>query len=99
MAWGPWIDHDGKGCPCLGQLVQYFNRGGASQELIAGSELLAAGLDPNGAHSAWVWTGNPLTAAREIVRYRVHKPKGMEILEQIVKTTKLPKKCKEPVSA
>lgn len=24
--WGPWIEHDGKGCPCIGMVIDFDSR-------------------------------------------------------------------------
>lgn len=80
--WGPWIEHNGKGCPCVGMVAEvvfaydklpmcYVVRGGAS----------------------WFWLspdirGTSITRcgrlANPIVRYRIRKPRGMAILESIL---------------
>ena len=42
--WGPWIEHDGKGCPCLGQWVKAVFHNGNVWEGIAGSSQGAENL-------------------------------------------------------
>lgn len=91
--YGPWIVHDGKGCPCIGQMVIFINRDGQVLEVRAGEECFAAGVDPNGSVSAWVWGLH--MRPDDVIRYRVRRPKGLSLLRQIALTTKMPKKQKE----
>ena len=57
--WGPWIDQDGSGCPCIGQLVhaQFFD--GADMVAIAGS----------GGGESWDMD----SGYNQVIRYRVAK--------------------------
>ena len=78
--WGPWLQHDGSGCPCVGQMVQAFYR------LQDGSE-----VDP---HGPFIAEGDPLSWAWAVVsvmpwdcpiiRYRIRRPKGMAIINAIL---------------
>ena len=86
--WGPWIEHDGKGCPCVGRYVQReyaqptTNFWGRKDTICEGR--FAWGIAENG-HS-WMWAPgwNP------IIRYRVRKPRGMTILEQLLQDLPAP---------
>ena len=78
--WGPWIEHDGKGCPCVGMWVQAEYdvppRGPFAHGSVSGKtwEGRARG------RTSWVWPdfrGN-------IIRYRIRKPRGMTILENLI---------------
>jgi hypothetical protein len=81
--WGPWIEHDGKGCPCIGKYVHVFRKNGREVFSIAGEQCLAENIDPNGENSAWVWISN---APRwdEIVRYRIRKPRALIELRDMI---------------
>ena len=68
--WGPWIEHDGSGCPCLGMYVHVEYSDGSEEFAIAGS---------NGGQS-WFSSSRSL----KIIRYRIRKPRGMQILQQLV---------------
>jgi hypothetical protein len=71
--WTDWIDHDGKGCPCVGWMVQAIHDGFFDTWIgIAGSE----------GGESWDWTYSDSYAP--LIRYRVRKPKGAEMLEQLV---------------
>lgn len=74
--WGPWIEHDGKGCPCVGMMVEVVRR------YISGDEDAAIGIAYLPAQS-WDWGNAPKWA--RILRYRIRKPKGMSVLEGILK--------------
>lgn len=83
--WGPWIEHDGRECPVRGQFVQSVERSGRTEVHIAesicfnifGERCSFRASDP----SAWVWADVP--PLMQIVRYRIRKPRGLTILEQI----------------
>ena len=87
--WTPWKDHDGRGCPCVGEVVQValMDLTGRlfvpSELFIAGAECSAERIDPaRSVLSAWVWPlGKPEPG--RIIRYRIRKPKGLAILQAI----------------
>lgn len=71
--WGPWIEHDGKGCPCVGQIVQIVYRNGVVEGPYAAySRISIAGGVGDPLFDAWVH----LPKDDDIVRYRVRKPRG-----------------------
>jgi hypothetical protein len=81
--WGPWIDHDGKGCPCVGKLVDMVFAGCAQDTGIAGAQCARLGIPHNGVGSAWFWeTETP--EYDYIIRYRIRKPRGLVILESLL---------------
>jgi len=90
--WGPWIEHDGKGCPIKGQLAQVqfakkITRAPAHYIIIADN--IAQGIvrtSPLGRNgNSWDWRrGN------KVIRYRVRRPRVTEWLDQV--TSDLPKK-------
>lgn len=81
--WGPWIEHDGKGCPCVGDWVRAELRCGSELEGRAGSECSAAGIPTYHPESRWMWTHYPRDG--EIIRYRIRKPRGLTILHEILR--------------
>ncbi len=85
--WGPWVDHDGKGCPVIGRLVQVRLSGYSSViEIVAGDEARAAGVCVNTSPDS-AWEGERWqTRFRHgfVLKYRVKKPRGMKILEGIL---------------
>ena len=72
--WGPWIEHDGKGCPCLGQWVKAVFHNGNVWEGIAGSS--------QGGGKSWDWSsGSPYS---RLIRYRIRKPRALQDLIKLV---------------
>lgn len=80
--WGPWLVHDGKGCPCVGQYVQV--------RFVDGDEAVGpAGIDGG---ACWIWSSLELGGwhhvergfAMHIVEFRIRRPKGMAILNAIL---------------
>ena len=80
--WGPWIKHDGSGCPVVGRLVNCETFSGERFVVHAGEECREAGVDPNGPQSAWVWSRPRMGC---IIRYRVKRSPGMEMLQAILR--------------
>ena len=78
--WGPWIEHDGKGCPCVGQVVQV-----ATVVNLLGEEKTHPAMTAMGGPS-WHWakTCLPPNVWQHIIRYRIRRPKGMAILENLI---------------
>ena len=79
--WTDWIEHDGKGCPCVGWYVQTITFDGVLTELIAGSWCFRDGVDPHGEESAWVYGVEVHPSC--VRKYRVRRPLGMSLLQQI----------------
>lgn len=82
--WGPWIEHDGKGCPCVGAFVHVVHEGFAGWfmqgQLIAGSQ---GGFSWDWRYWLKVPPGHNSMATR-VIRYRIRKPRGMTILESLL---------------
>ena len=84
--WSDWIEHDGKGCPVKGHVVQaeaILNRFG--QRKIHGPFRARGG-------ESWTWDLTKLGAHKyqEIIRYRVRRPLVTEWLSEV--TSDLPVK-------
>jgi hypothetical protein len=75
--WGPWIRHDGKGCPCAGSYVESEQRDGLIEQHIA------EGVNPELIASAWDWSSH-LYRDLDIIAYRIRKPRGLTILEELL---------------
>ncbi len=80
---GPWVQHDGKGCPCVGQIVHLvyegpvvFWNGVSEYTLVSDREVVCIAHGGN----SWFWE----TDANRIIRYRIRRPKGMAILNAIL---------------
>ena len=81
--WGPWILHDGKGCPLPpGTIVEvvFEDRFGYQNRTI--------GCVDGDSHSSWDWSFYP--ELKKIVRYRDKKPKGLEMLREIAESLDFP---------
>lgn len=80
--WGPWIEHDGRGCPLSGPT--YCRVEFADGEVI----------DHFITRRSWMWDWAMCAAAGapdcRIIRYRVRKPKGLVILEAVLAGLKQP---------
>lgn len=77
--WGPWIEHDGKGCPCLGMYVHRIaDKPGYNPELGRSVTELVGIVEHVG---PWIW-GNPMYV--RVLRYRIRKPRGLTILEKLI---------------
>lgn len=96
--WGPWIEHDGKGCPCVGKWVQSYKVsisecGCFSNGLRHITSEGIAGISPWN----WDWSQSGKIApngkvASKIIRYRIRRPKGMAILNAILADIPAPTK-------
>lgn len=85
--WGPWREHDGTGCPVVGQIVHIVMEepaegspgeewGPETLEVINDYEC----IDLAAPVGSWTWEPGHWP----IVRYRVRKPLGLTILEGIL---------------
>lgn len=73
--WGPWIEHDGKECPVSnGVFVHVIYRAGI--DVMAHVSANGRVVDAN----PWIWKWCPA----DIIRYRIRKPRGLIILQQLV---------------
>lgn len=79
--WSEWFEHDGKGCPVKGQYVRVrFKEYGVNENGVWAIE--CEGI-ATGNPEAWAWDHNS-GEFNKVLRYRIRKPKGFTILEQIV---------------
>ena len=80
---GPWVQHDGKGCPVKGQFVRSVDAAGIEMEHLAGMLVEKEGIIPVDSwdwdqcnrYDVWHW---------RILRYRIRRPKGLTILENLI---------------
>ncbi len=82
--WGPWIEHDGGPCPVpVGTICHAIYRSpeyDLSLWLKDHPNVIDVGSD-------WVIAfaiGNSSVWARYVVRYRIRKPRGLTILEELL---------------
>lgn len=89
--WGEWQEHDGRGCPCRGAFVESVCGDGLAEQHIAG----AIGPEPGCINvDCWDWLDCFLKGAPHfrIVRYRIRKPRGLTILEDLLEKLPVPEK-------
>ena len=86
--WEPWVEHDGKGCPdsIAGKWIQVVAEHGPKGILAGQIETQEGVADP--CHAEWDWKNFGILApigvyVARILRYRVRKPKGLELLRAI----------------
>jgi hypothetical protein len=92
--WGPWIEHDGMGCPkafLLGKIVELALADPEENMAHYANIVLLFGdsysddfvKDVEGGGGSWVL---PVTEQDRlyVYRYRVRKPKGLSVLEEIL---------------
>jgi hypothetical protein len=79
--WGPWTDHDGKGCPCPGKWVRVVGKC---------YPVILEGIAVDG--GGWHWTTpDPAGATKvgagfiydPIIRYQIRKPRALLQLMEI----------------
>ena len=75
--WGPWIEHDGKGCPCVGSYVHviYADHNTECGKAFGGASWTYDDVDD---YDTW------LEGCEPIIRYRIRKPRAMKLLQSIV---------------
>ena len=78
--WGPWIEHDGWGCPCRGKFVHVVFMSGVERLGVAGSRLHQNHIFPDG---SWSWGNYYLDP---IIRYRIRRPRALLELIELVET-------------
>ena len=78
--WGPWIEHDGKGCPCVGQYVNALHDDSDFPLIIVKDFFGIAG---GGGGRSWDW--NNSDRFTRVIRYRIRKPKGLQLLTDILR--------------
>ena len=81
--WGPWIEHDGKGCPCVGMYVHVIGENREEAFGLAGSE---------GAGS-WDWSKAPRYT--RLTHYRIRKPRALQQLRDMIAGLPTPTPAKE----
>ncbi|WP_243612946.1 hypothetical protein [Shimia aestuarii] len=95
--WGPWIEHDGRGIPVpVGTVVNVLGSHGSDiMDIIRDTN---ADI-PSGATTAWHWSFWPAIYLRKyehVTRYRIRKPRGMQILEGLLEQIDAPKPVEVP---
>lgn len=88
--WGPWIEHDGHGCPCVGQY--------GMAEFDEGRPKILEGVI-YGFPNAWRFDLPRVYGAwGKAIRYRIRKPRGMTILENLIADLPAPSLEPSPIN-
>lgn len=78
--WTEWFQHDGKGCPCVGQVVQAFYRCEDGSEVDPFGPFIAEG-DP----LSWAWAVvSVMPWDFPVIRFRIRKPRALLDLIQLI---------------
>lgn len=87
--WGPWIEHDGKGCPCVGMFVEVVEVHVFDLTVCDPRKIIARGGNGWRAKPGQLvpHSSRPSCFARPIIRYRIRKPRAL--LEMIERARKL----------
>ena len=86
--WTEWFQHDGKGCPCVGKMVEVVRANGDVSQFIAGrgesykTKASFSYLSMN-TKSWWDWASDKPVYG-EIIRYRLKKPRALLDLIQLI---------------
>lgn len=75
--WGPWIEHDGKGCPCVGEYVEAIGSLGSRAEGI----VTRGKFDHQG---QWDWALCDAHELEKIVRYRIRRSRAAQKLREMI---------------
>lgn len=90
--WGPWIEHDGKGCPVRAGSYIQVELSVAPTEIkgdwVQIAPRLFEGWLLNTDSRNWSW----IEGFSKIIMYRVKKPKGLKMLEELIQNLPAPTK-------
>lgn len=89
--WGPWVDHDGRGCPLpVGTVIEgVFERRPGRYVIAVGT------VGPHDMGLSWDWSWWMQRApdgflVSRLIRYRVRRPKALRDLIALVETLPAP---------
>lgn len=90
--YGPWIDHDGSGCPCKGKIVQTECLGVGVREHVAHGVITYQGreitpLEFDFVRDTWTWKQ---PSHGDVIRYRIRKPDALRALIAMVENIGAP---------
>ena len=68
--WTDWIEHDGKGCPCVGKFAHVVTDDGREHFCIATMDGRS-------------WNALYLKSHAQIIRYRIRKPRALQELIEL----------------
>ncbi len=104
--WGPWIGHDGKGCPVRGMMVQcvWLPLEDIEEYISEDGEVSFVVPDDAGSNiddTSWIWRivdGQPEcynSLIAPIIRYRIRRPRGLTLLRHLIEDLPAPVPVRE----
>lgn len=79
--WGPWIEHDGSGCPCPnGTFIQAVLMGRSGLTQTVETKVKGAGAKI----SCWTMKSR-FGPMRQVIRYRIRRPRAMKQFDEILR--------------
>jgi hypothetical protein len=72
--WGPWIEHDGSGCPCVGMWVHRIYGRPGLDTVDGKTKSEKIGLVMNAQSGCWRWSNG----FSPVIRYRIRKPRALQ---------------------
>lgn len=80
--WSDWIEHDGTCVPVMdGEFYHAIYEDGDEEFAVQGGDgLIASGAAYKCDNGSWLW----LEPYEPIIRYRIRKPRGLTILENLI---------------
>lgn len=94
--WGPWILHDGKGCPCrVGEFVHTIEADGEEWAGLITRRLFEP--DEPGEVNVWIWERGFLEGYPDwrVIRYRIKRPRALIQLIEMVEALPAPARERE----
>lgn len=95
--WGPWIKHDGKGCPCVGMWVRMEGYNMRTNGPVVIREKIVEDSP------SWNWkmasghagrirlrNGRMVRSVAAVIRYRIRKPRALIQLREMIETLPAP---------
>ncbi|MGN7867770.1 hypothetical protein ACTJI6_02695 [Paracoccus sp. 22332] len=86
--WGPWVQHDGKGCPCFGMMVKVALFDGTVLVCRVGSVRTREELNTS-PFSGWVWH---IPEPARVRAYRIRRPRALQQLREMIETLPAPER-------